>query len=305
MVGCLKKGHVNRVVSSRTDAGGKGINVSKVLKSLNVSSIAMGFLGQRNAKFFLDYLKDMGIENKFYILDGESRTNIKIVEAEGSICTDINETGFHVKESDMEAFTTMLLDMVKTDDIVVLSGSIPPGVHKGIYRDMIHDLNKMGARTIVDADGEALKQAIDASPYALKPNIKELSTIIKINEDDMNSIICGARALLQKGINTVLLTLGDRGALYVNDKLCLYAHPIAVDVKSTVGAGDAAVSALAYSIQQGLRELDTLKLACACATACVMTEGTGVPPYELIYKLIDKVVVEEFIGLSCVDFTAI
>lgn len=290
----LMKGSVNRVRSSRIDVGGKGINVSRVLRSLAMESTAVGFLGRENASTILVYLDMMGIHTDFIIVEGETRTNIKIVETDDRVHTDINENGFTIKDSEAESLVEKLLSTAKTGDIVILSGSIPPGADKDIYGRMILSLNEKGVNTILDADGEALKIGIQSKPHAVKPNISELGAIVDIDRNNMGSVVKGATTLLDKGIRKVMVSLDSKGALYLTDTVCLRVHPPKVTVKSTVGAGDAVVAALAYSMQMGLDEHETLKLACACGTASVMTEGTSPPPFELIKELMDKTKIEPF-----------
>ncbi|MCR2044295.1 1-phosphofructokinase [Anaerosalibacter massiliensis] len=285
IVGDLKKGEVNRILDSREDVGGKGINVSKVLKALGTRSISTGILGKDNSKFFLNYLTKSGIDTNFYTISGENRTNIKIVEKNSGIFTDINDKGFEIGMKDLDKFLSYFLFFVKKGDIVVVSGSLPKGVKDSSYGYIIEKLKQKGAKVILDADGKPLLKGIKSIPYAIKPNINELKSIVEIDENDINSILKGGKYLVDNGIKKVLISLGDKGAIYITENNSLFSKSFNVPVKSTVGAGDSMVAALVYAINNKLNDFDTLKLAMACATAKIMTEGTEKPNIDLIKKI--------------------
>ncbi|KPU26580.1 hypothetical protein TR13x_09555 [Caloranaerobacter sp. TR13] len=289
----LKIGSVNRTIFSRTDVGGKGINVSKVLKILGCKSTATGILGNKNADMFIEYLHNLDIETKFHIIEGESRTNIKIVEKNNNMCTDINDKGLKVQQDEINKFITSLLASVTDGDIVVLCGSLPVGVNPDIYKEIILQLNERKVKTILDADDKPLVEGIEGAPHIVKPNISELKKIANVSEENTHSIIESGRKLIEKGIEKVLISLGSKGSYYITSEVCLYAFPIEVDIKSTVGAGDSLVAGLAYSLENNLNEYETLKLATASATAKIMTEGTKEPNYNLIQELLDKVKIIE------------
>lgn len=290
----LNRGKVNRVLKSRVDIGGKGINVSKVLRSLKAMSICTGILGNKNSNDFIDYLENLGIKNDFCIVPGENRTNLKIVEKNKDIVTDINDKGFKTNIDQFNKFLSRLLSLVREHDIVVLSGSVPEGLDKNVYRYMIEKLKKNKVKTILDADKEILYNGIQAAPFAVKPNVDELNYVLKIDENDMSSIIGGAKYLLKIGIEKVLISLGKRGSLFVSNSNILYSEGLEVPVKSTVGAGDSMVAGLAYGIMKGFDDLKTLRLSTACSTAKVMTEGTDMLDKKLIVKLLKRVNIKTF-----------
>ena len=285
----LKKGEVNRILNSRVDVGGKGINVSKVLCSLNTRSICTGILGKENSDFFLKYLTNLGIDTNFHIISGENRTNIKIVEKTNYILTDINDRGFKMTMKDLDNFLSYFLFFVKEGDIVVISGSLPEGIDSDSYGYIIEKLKEKKAKVVLDADGEPLYYGMKSIPYAIKPNIDELKKVMEIDENDMDSILSGGKRLVDTGIKKVLISLGSKGAIYITEEGSFFSESFKVPVKSTVGAGDAMVAALAYAIKNQLNDIDTLKLATACAASKVMTEGTKKPDSLLINKIVKDV----------------
>lgn len=286
----LKKGQVNRSIYSRDDAGGKGINVAKVIKNLGYDVCAMGLIGEENKEDIYKKLEKGKIKYEFIEVDGETRTNIKIVEKEAGIFTDINQAGFEAENKDVERLTSLIESKIKDGDVVVLSGSIPKGIDGDIYKFMIRKFKEKGAKVIFDADGEVLRYGLEECPYLIKPNINELKSIINCN-DDIESIKKATKELVDRGIKTVV-SMGEKGALYIDDQNGLLAKPIKVDVKSTVGAGDSMVAAFAIGIHENMAIEETFRLAVASSTAKITKEGSLPPSREEILKYIELVEIQ-------------
>lgn len=290
----LRKGEVNRVIDSRKDVGGKGINVSKVLDSLETKSTCTGILGEKNSEFFLDYLTKLGIYTNFHIIPAENRTNIKIVQKNNEILTDINDRGFKISRKDLEDFLSYFLFFVKENDIVVISGSLPEGIEDNIYGYIIKKLKDKKAKVILDADGKPLLEGVKATPYAIKPNIYELKRIVEVDESDIYSVLNGGKYLINNhGIKKVLISLGSEGAVYITESNSLYSRSFQIPIKSTVGAGDAMVAGFVYAMKNGMDDFDTLKIATSCGMAKVMTEGTKKPDIKLIRKIVNDIEIEK------------
>jgi len=279
-------GALNRVRSARLDAGGKGINVSKVIASLGGSSIAMGILAGSAGEFIKSYLDERGIKNDFIFVPGETRTNLKIIDRNSQKNTEINESGPCVNEGELERLKRKLLDQVTTGSIVIFSGSVPANTDKDIYYRWIKAVRQKGAKAILDADGELLKRGIEAGPYLVKPNIFELEHLAGTVMADERQTAEFARHLLEKqGLEMIVVSMGEKGSLFINRTVTLLVHGIKVDVKSTVGAGDSMVAAMAYSIDRGLDFEKMVKLAAAAAAANVTTEGTQSADMDVISEL--------------------
>jgi 1-phosphofructokinase len=295
IVPTLNVGSVNRTISSDSYVGGKGINVSKVLKVLGAKSTALGFLGKENSQVFIDFFEEQKIDNNFNFVSGENRINIKLIERDREVITDINENGFIVTEDDIQKFTDRLVKTANEGDIVVLAGSLPKGVNTDIYKQLIQSLNKKNVKTILDASKNALMLGIEAIPYAAKPNVHELCDIVNIDANDEDSIISGGRKILDMGVKKLLISMGDKGSIYLSKEKALYANPIKVDVKNTVGAGDSMVAALTYGINKGLCDEDTLKLAAACGTAAVIKSGTEPPDADAIESISNNIKINRLV----------
>ena len=148
---------VNRITAMRTDPGGKGINVSKVISVLGGSSVAYGILGGDTGRAILAALDEMGLATCFHFVDGETRTNMKIIDPVRHTNTDINEPGVSVSEEILKELLGDMLGKIKTDDIVVISGSMPKGSPQDTYFTWIEAFQEKGAKVILDADGDLLK----------------------------------------------------------------------------------------------------------------------------------------------------
>ena len=169
---------------------------------------------------------------------------------------------------------------------------MPSNVDKKIYGNWITKAKEKGAKTILDADGEMLKAGILSGPYLVKPNIDELGAMFNKKIHGVVEAAEIAKSLLQYGIIIVAVSLGGEGAFFVTKDSTIYAHGLKVDVKSTVGAGDSMVAALAYSIEKGLSFEETVKLSVATGAANVMTEGTKASDIKTIVELEKQVVFE-------------
>ena len=278
-------GNVNRVTSVILDAGGKGINVSKVIKNLGGKSCATGILSGKSGQFIKNYLDDKKIMNDFIFSKGETRTNTKVVDPINHTNTDINEAGPEASLKDLTELSNKVFGNISSEDIIILSGSVPSNVDKKIYGNWITIAKEKGARTILDADGELLKYGVLSGPYLIKPNIDELEGMFNKKINGIPQIVEIAKKLLDYGIIIVAVSLGGEGAIFVNKECAIYASGLKVDVKSTVGAGDSMVAALAYAIEQELSFEATVKLAVATGAANVMTSGTEASDIKTVIEL--------------------
>ncbi|MCB2357741.1 PfkB family carbohydrate kinase [Clostridium estertheticum] len=181
---------------------------------------------------------------------------------------------------------------MNSDDIIILSGSVPSNVDKKIYGNWITKAKQKGAKTILDADGEMLKAGILSGPYLVKPNIDELEGMFNKKIEGVVEIVEIAKKMLGYGIIIVAVSLGSEGAVFVTKECTIYARGLKVDVKSTVGAGDSMVAALAYSLEKNLSFEETVKLSVATGAANAMTEGTKASDIKTIIELEKQVVFE-------------
>lgn len=291
---------VNRVVKVQQDPGGKGINVSNMINKLHGHSIAVMVAGGHNGEMLEDMLGKMGIQYKSIPCEGETRINVKVFDPIRKTFTDINEPGPSIGEVELTAIHTFLEENLKENDLVTLSGSIPKGVPTDIYAQWIELANSKGAKVILDASGEALNKGIDAKPFMIKPNQEELEAYfdatLKSDEDVAN---CG-KLLTEKGIEYVVVSQGGHGCLLISDNQVGKISPLKLTVKSTVGAGDSMVAAIARGSEDVFESnetpdfekmLDIVAYGAASSSASIEQEGTIMGNLERVnalYELIES-----------------
>lgn len=281
---------VNRITKLRTDPGGKGINVSKVVAKLGGTSKALGILGGNTGRAIAEGLEKLGLNCSFLYAEGETRTNLKIIDPVNHTNTDINEPGVQVNENILNTLLQHLTWMIKPGDIVVLSGSLPAGAPHDTYRTWVACCKDAGAKVFLDADGALLADGLKAVPYLVKPNNDELSRLMGRELTTTEELADAARTLLGSGVEKVIVSMGGRGALYVTRDAVLYAEGLKVPVGSTVGAGDSVVAALAVAEDKGLTLEEAVRLSTATGAANVMCSGTQAAEYSVIEELMPKVV---------------
>jgi len=283
---------VNRIKSLRLDAGGKGINVSKVLKALGTDSLATGILGGGTGRYIEKSLREMGIACDFAWVEQETRTNLKVVDPENHTNTDINEPGASVGEDVLEAVFEKTAAAVKPGDIVVLAGKAPAGTRDTIFAEWITRLKALGVQAYMDADAALLIAGAKAGPAMIKPNDAELARLLGRELHGLEDMAAAARELVAGGIGTVVVSLGGDGALFVTKDEALRGKGLKVPVQSTVGAGDSMMATMAHGAERGLPFRDTCKLAMAVSAATVMTPGTQAADMNVVRDLLNKVEIE-------------
>jgi 1-phosphofructokinase len=266
---------VNRVMASRIDAGGKGINVSKALAALATASVAYGIVAGRAGDFILDYLAGTGIPHRFARSAGETRTNLKIIDPVGKTHTDINEAGPGIDAASLLALEGMLFADISPGDICVFSGSLPGGCEPNVYARWIAMAAEAGARTVLDADGEPLALGIAARPSLIKPNEHELERLAGCGLRDDASMIAAARERFDGGGGLAAISLGSGGAIFLDAKRAFKARAIPVEAATTVGAGDSMLAAIVRSMSRGDDIERMIAPAIAAGTAAVAAGGSS------------------------------
>ncbi len=288
-------GGLNRLQAPAVDAGGKGINVSKTLKSLGGVSVAVGLIGGSAGQRLENHLRQEGIQTDFLTISGETRTNLKIVEENGSV-TEFNEPGPCPSLQDIRTLLDKLASRADPQALFVLAGSLPQGVPTDIYREIICLVHRRGARVLLDADGEAFCLGMEAGPDIIKPNLGELASYLGLSEAYLTDepgfpdrLAAMGTSLLDKGAGFAAVSLGKMGALFLCGEQRVYCPGLSVEPRSTVGAGDAMAAALAYGWEQGFALADTIRLAMAVSAGAVTTPGTRPPSRKMIDTLMEQV----------------
>ncbi|MCI8275945.1 MAG: 1-phosphofructokinase [Lachnospiraceae bacterium] len=285
-------GAVHRVTNVIQDAGGKGINVSKTVQSLGGETIATGFLGGSAGKMIEHSLNELAIRHQFVQIEGETRTNVKVVDVtKAGFVTEFNEPGPTVTSAEIQKLTRTLESYAGPSSIFVFSGSVPATMDKEIYGYFTRKLKKRQATVFVDASGELFAEAVKAKPYLVKPNAHEIADYFGLGDDAGEATLADlGRELLRKGIHTIAISRGQKGALFVtHDAKCLKANGIQVQAHSTVGAGDAMVAALAHGLDNDIPFVDCARLSIAASAGACTTLGTKPPVGALVEELVKEV----------------
>lgn len=284
---------VNRITAMRIDPGGKGLNVSKVIAKLGGTSTAVGVLGGTTGRRIADAMDALGIACQFTFVDGETRTNLKVIDPARHTNTDLNEPGLTVDQETLDHMRDALVAAIRPGDIVVLSGSLPKGAPADTYGSWTAACRTAGARVFLDADGEPLAHGLAAKPYLAKPNNHELSRLTGRALETADDLLAAARTLIADGVERVVVSMGGDGALFVSADGAYRAEGLRVPVGSTVGAGDSMVAALAYAAEQGMADADTVRLAVATSAANVMCSGSQAAERSAVDELLPHVVFHE------------
>ena len=281
-------GQTIRSKSEEKYPGGKGIMVSKLLKNLGENSVNIGFLGGFTGEFIKNKLENLGIDEEFTKIADDSRINVKLkYEKE----TEINAQGPEIKEEEIEDFLNYL-DNLEEDDFVIISGSIPKSLGDDFYRVIVNLLEMENVRFALDTSGKKLFNLSSYKPFLVKPNRDELSEIFEDEIDSDEKIVKYARKLIDQGAENVIVSLGKDGSIFIDNSIGYKAKPIEGKLINSVGSGDSMVAGYIYGYMKGLSKLDSYKLAIACGSATAFSPD--IAEKELIYKILEKVEVEEW-----------
>lgn len=285
-------GKIFRADEENFVAGGKGINVTKVIRALGEEVKATGFLGGKSGEFIEEELKKNGVDTEFIRIKGETRTCIAILDPVAGTQTEILEKGPEVSSKEFEEFLKHFKDISKGCEIVVASGSLPAGLPVNTYEMLIKIAKENEAKFILDTSGIYLKKALNAKPFMIKPNKEELEKLIEKSLNDVNEIEKAAMSLHDRGIPYVVVSLGSEGAVISCEEGEFMAIPPKIKAASPVGSGDAFTAGMAIAIKNGLNIKEALVLASACGAANALYYRTGYVTKEDVKLLKKKVIVK-------------
>jgi 1-phosphofructokinase len=289
----LVPGETNRCLAESAQWGGRGINVSVVLRNLRVPSVAMGLLAGFTGGAVRRGLKLTGLRTDFTELEaGLTRVNLKIADRDGGLWTEINGAGPPVDAKAAEALMRRLSALVGQDDTLVMAGNIPPSMGQDFYARIMRALSGRGARFVVDASGPALALAIAERPMLVKTNLDRLAELLGAEAGTDGRIAAQARAVLGMGARSVLISLAGRGAMLVGEgAAALKAAPPAGQVVNHSGAGDALLAGFLAGLHGGQGPAGCLRLAAAAGGAAAFS--ATLPEAPEIEALLDRIGVAE------------
>ncbi|MDE7353870.1 MAG: 1-phosphofructokinase [Acetatifactor sp.] len=281
----LEPGRVNRIKSVHSVAGGKGINVARVLRSFHMPAAGAGFLGGPGGRFIQNSMEEAGIECHFTKIRGETRTNTNILGEDGAV-TELLEPGPPVTEKELAQFRKQFSGCLERCGTVVLSGSAPEGVPEDIYRQLIEECHAAGRRVLLDTSGELLREGAKALPDLVKPNRKELEYLAGRELPSREELLKEARGLVRSGVRRVVVSLGEEGLLYVDREQELYQPAKRVAAVNTVGCGDTVTASFCMSLLAGEAADISLRKASALAAVNAVRGGNGNISMEAYLELL-------------------
>jgi 1-phosphofructokinase family hexose kinase len=274
----LRLGAVNRAAAATTVPGGKGFNVARAAVRLGHEAAAYGFLGGHVGDALREMIVADGVVDRHTGIAAGTRVCFVVIEPGSERTTVLNEPGPDVSEVEVERFLEVLRADIQEGDLVLLSGSLPDSVPPSVAGEIIDIAHEAGARVLVDIHSEALRTAVAHQPWLLKCNRTELLDLLgAVDPDEDVGVVALAaemQRLRERGIGTVVVTMGPQGALVADDEGVVHASVPAIDEVNPTGSGDLLFSGLAVGIEQGLRPRDAIRLGAACGTA----GATHLPP---------------------------
>jgi 1-phosphofructokinase family hexose kinase len=291
----LKPGRVNRATEVIPAPGGKSAHVAMVLRALGADPLWLGFTGGPNGESLLQGLRALSIRAEGVPTASETRMNLEILEENGSV-TEILEPGARVtpaeRESLLRAFETAL--ELNPNAIVILSGSLPPGLLKDEFATLVKIGRRNRARIFLDTSGEPLKLGLQQRPDFAKPNQEETEWLIGRTIDGVASAASALKNLVREGPHSAAISLGANGLVWLGagSSDAFLAIPPKLEAASAVGSGDATIAGFAFAASQNLEPADTLRLAVACGAANVLADLPGRVRLHDVERLRDQVQVQ-------------
>ncbi len=294
IVDSLKLGSNNRVKAIDLDPGGKGINVSRVVKRLGEETLALGFVGGENGELIRILLKKESVKTDFIEIGNPTRENVSILDLKGRMDTNFLQKGGRVLKGELNRLKHKIVSLIPNASIVVLAGSVPPGIPTHVYKDLINLIRQENPslKIILDTSGTALIEGLKAKPFMIKPNHVEVMEILGLKISNEKNFTKALERFSKMGIEMPIISMGSQGAMGIYKGRALKSIPPEVKRLSTVGSGDSMVAGLAIALlkyNEGDALRKGLSLGTACGAATAMTPGTDLCLKKDVERLVYKV----------------
>ena len=280
--------HENLARITHRDAGGKGINISRALLANGVDNLAFVVLGEENAAVFEQGLVADGLNYRALRVKGRIRENITC-HTPNVPETRISFEGFSMEEAQLEQVYELLAADVTEDTVLTFTGRAPSGVSMNRVKELLYRFVQRGARLVIDSRSFTLEDLLELKPWLIKPNQEEISAYLSREIQSLTQVVGAAQQLHRDGIANVMISLGGEGALLACADGAFVANAPAVEVCSTVGAGDSSVAGFLAATAAGAGALERLRTAVAFGSAACMTQGTRPPEPAEIARLISGI----------------
>ena len=281
----------NRYTKLTRYAGGKGIDVSRAIQEMRGRSVAYGFVGGATGQVLQIMLDEAAVAYNFTPISQETRTNFIITDLRTNRQTRIDSPGPHIKHAEFERFQRKLRQIFPRPDLMVLGGSVPPGISGQVYHDMISEAKEYSVRCVLDCDGQWLADGVKARPFLIKPNVREAQELLGRALETKEDVIEATLELVAAGVENAVISCGRHGLIAAREGQVVLAVPPEVKVRSLVGAGDCTVAGLALKLVENRSLRDACRLAVAMGTAAVMTPGNELCRREDVARLLPQITV--------------
>ena len=285
----LTTGNINRVNEEHVYPGGKGINVTRILKSLDNDNIALGFVSGFTGDYIINSLQELNLKSDFIkVKEGFTRINVKVKSEEE---TEINGQGPKISEEELNQFYKVI-DKLVDGDILILSGSIPSCLDERLYESIMKKVEDRDIKVIVDATKNLLLNVLKYKPFLIKPNNHELAEMFNVELNSTEDVVFYARKLKEMGAQNVLISMGKDGALLVTENDEVFASSVAKgEVINSVGAGDSMVAGFVAGYLKSNSYEEALRLGAASGGATAFSSDLATR--EFIDKLVDEIKIEK------------
>ena len=282
--------HENLARIDTYEAGGKGVNISRALSVNGVENLCFAVLGEENGDSFLKRLAADGIPCRTLTVPGRIRENITI-HTEHADETRISFSGFTADESLLARVSEALDEEIGEGTMVTFTGRVPEGMSMSSVKAFLRELQKKGARIVIDSRSFSLADLLEMRPFLIKPNQEEISVYLGREIESFSEVLDAARELYGKGIENVMISLGAKGALLVSSEGAYVAEPPVIEARSTIGAGDSSIGGFLAATKEGFSAPERLCRSVAYGSAACMTEGTRPPRREDVASLLPQITV--------------
>jgi 1-phosphofructokinase family hexose kinase len=289
----IRFNEMTRAADVREDWGGKGFNVSRALRALDVPSVAMGFLGGATGRKLQAGLDALGIDVAPVEVAGETRTNVVIAESDGGRYVKVNQAGPAIRPEEIARCLAQVEAAAGAGMWWALCGSLPPGVPTDFYAQLIAVIHTKGGRVVLDASGEPLRAGIAAGPDLVKPNAVEVEALTGGTIDDGNAAAGAMDDLRALGARDVAISLGAQGLVLAVGASRWWARPPKIRARNPVGAGDALVAGLLVALSRDAAPVDVARWGVAAGTAAAQGEGVSVGARDEVRAIYQDVTVSE------------
>ncbi|MFD2368643.1 1-phosphofructokinase family hexose kinase [Brevibacillus sp. GCM10020057] len=285
----LRPGQLHRTREQLSLAGGKGINVARVAKTLGADVIATGFIAGHNGQFIAEGCARAGITPAFVEIAGESRCCLTLLDEESGEVTEVLEQGPAVTEEDFAQLQGKLKQLASQAAFVAFSGSLPAGLLPDAYRTLLELVRQSGAEPILDASGAALANGLAGKPYLVKPNREEAEALLGYRLESVEAVRQALRDIQARGAERVFLSLGESGAWLLADEEEWHFPAVSLEqVVNPVGCGDALLAGLLTGRLKGLAWPDAARLGMASAAANALSLGAGMVDPAAVDRLVQQ-----------------